>query len=133
MKNYKILNYDPIYNNKLLYLWIQLLIKHGKKSLSFKIVYKVLNKLEKNTNKNPIFLLYKSIFNNENILLKSKYKYLNKKFIKEINLIKLKKLFFINFIKLIKLNLISQISFKIFILSKKNIQKKKHKQRQKVK
>nr|AZJ16607.1 ribosomal protein S7 [Rhopalocnemis phalloides] len=118
MKKYKILNYDPIYNNKLLYLWIQLLIKHGKKSLSFKIVYKILNKLKKNTNKNPIFILYKSIFNNENTLLNSKYRYLNKKFIKEIKLQNIKKLFFINFFKFIKLNLISKISFKIFLLSK---------------
>nr|AVX48102.1 ribosomal protein S7 [Sciaphila thaidanica] len=50
---------DPIYCNKLINLLINYVIKRGKRSLSYKIIYKTMEEIKKITKENPIYIFRK--------------------------------------------------------------------------
>lgn len=48
---------DPTYNSRLLHMIVNRVMKDGKKSLAYKIVYQVMDNLSEKTKKNPIEIL----------------------------------------------------------------------------
>nr|YP_009413628.1 ribosomal protein S7 [Monotropsis odorata]ASN79008.1 ribosomal protein S7 [Monotropsis odorata] len=52
---------DPIYHNRLVNMLVNRIMKHGKKSLAYKIFYRAMNKIQKSTKKNPLFILREAI------------------------------------------------------------------------
>nr|QKV48132.1 ribosomal protein S7 [Risleya atropurpurea]QKV48135.1 ribosomal protein S7 [Risleya atropurpurea] len=57
----KTAKYDPIYRNRLVNMLIHRILKHGKKSLSYQIIYKALKKIQQKTETNPLFVLRQAI------------------------------------------------------------------------
>nr|ANX10276.1 ribosomal protein S7 [Phelipanche lavandulacea] len=60
----KIAKYDPIYRNKLVNMLINRILKNGKKSLAYQIIYEAMKEIQQNKeNKeiNPISVLNKAI------------------------------------------------------------------------
>nr|YP_010471661.1 ribosomal protein S7 [Didymoplexis pallens]YP_010471664.1 ribosomal protein S7 [Didymoplexis pallens]UVG41018.1 ribosomal protein S7 [Didymoplexis pallens]UVG41021.1 ribosomal protein S7 [Didymoplexis pallens] len=53
--------YDPIYRNRLINMLINRILKHGKKSLAYKIIYRVLKELKKETRQNSLSFLRQAI------------------------------------------------------------------------
>nr|QYB21027.1 ribosomal protein S7 [Austrocedrus chilensis]BBN66419.1 ribosomal protein S7 [Austrocedrus chilensis] len=53
--------FDPIYNNKLVNMVVNRILKHGKKSLAYRIFYQSLKKIKQKTEKNPLIVLHKAI------------------------------------------------------------------------
>nr|YP_010474890.1 ribosomal protein S7 [Corydalis decumbens]YP_010474907.1 ribosomal protein S7 [Corydalis decumbens]UVH69177.1 ribosomal protein S7 [Corydalis decumbens]UVH69194.1 ribosomal protein S7 [Corydalis decumbens] len=52
---------DSIYRNRLVNMVGNRILKHGKKSLAYKILYRALNQIQKTTDKNPLSVLRKAI------------------------------------------------------------------------
>nr|YP_009863960.1 30S ribosomal protein S7 [Corsia dispar]AKP49402.1 30S ribosomal protein S7 [Corsia dispar]QKE31453.1 30S ribosomal protein S7 [Corsia dispar] len=54
---------DPIYRNRLVNMLVNRILKHGKKSLAYKIIYRALKKIKKKKKKekNPISVLHQAI------------------------------------------------------------------------
>nr|YP_009390930.1 ribosomal protein S7 [Drosera erythrorhiza]ARV87608.1 ribosomal protein S7 [Drosera erythrorhiza] len=52
---------DPIYRNRLVNMLVNRILKHGKKSLAYKIVYRALKKIHQKTEKNPLSVLRQAI------------------------------------------------------------------------
>nr|YP_010473881.1 ribosomal protein S7 [Corydalis curviflora]YP_010473908.1 ribosomal protein S7 [Corydalis curviflora]YP_010475158.1 ribosomal protein S7 [Corydalis jingyuanensis]YP_010475185.1 ribosomal protein S7 [Corydalis jingyuanensis]YP_010475252.1 ribosomal protein S7 [Corydalis elata]YP_010475279.1 ribosomal protein S7 [Corydalis elata]YP_010476041.1 ribosomal protein S7 [Corydalis hamata]YP_010476068.1 ribosomal protein S7 [Corydalis hamata]UVH68094.1 ribosomal protein S7 [Corydalis curviflora] len=52
---------DPIYRNRLVNMVVNRILKHGKKSLAYKILYRALKKIQKKTEKNPLSVLRQAI------------------------------------------------------------------------
>jgi small subunit ribosomal protein S7 len=48
---------DPIYRNRLINMLVNRILKNGKKSLAYRILYKAIGNIEKRTKKNPLFVL----------------------------------------------------------------------------
>jgi len=45
---------DPIYRNRLVNMLVNRILKHGKKSLAYKILYKAMKNIKQKTKKKPI-------------------------------------------------------------------------------
>nr|AMM04630.1 ribosomal protein S7 [Monotropa hypopitys] len=52
---------DPIYHNRLVNMLVNRILKHGKKSLAYKILYRAMKKLKQRTKKNPLSVLRQAI------------------------------------------------------------------------
>lgn len=52
---------DPIYRNRLVNMMVNRILKHGKKSLAYKILYKAMKNIKKKTKKNPLSVLRQAI------------------------------------------------------------------------
>nr|YP_010158647.1 30S ribosomal protein S7 [Campanula zangezura]QRG30899.1 30S ribosomal protein S7 [Campanula zangezura] len=52
---------DPIYRNRLVNMLINRILKHGKKSLAYKIFYRAVQKIRQKTEKNPLLVLREAI------------------------------------------------------------------------
>nr|AII78957.1 ribosomal protein S7 [Epipogium roseum] len=53
--------YDPIFKNQLITRLAYHIMKNGKKSLAFKILYRVFLNIKKKTEKNPLYVLRQAI------------------------------------------------------------------------
>lgn len=54
---------DPVYNSISIHMLVNRVLKNGKKSLAYKIVYSVLRKIGDNTNQNPLEIWEKALNN----------------------------------------------------------------------
>lgn len=54
---------DPLYNSRLVSMLTMRILKHGKKSLAQKIIYKALDIIQKKMSTNPIEILEKAVRN----------------------------------------------------------------------
>nr|YP_009033556.1 ribosomal protein S7 [Trifolium meduseum]AHY85635.1 ribosomal protein S7 [Trifolium meduseum]AIJ28105.1 ribosomal protein S7 [Trifolium meduseum] len=52
---------DPIYRNRLVNMLVNRIMKHGKKSLAYKIIYRALKRIQQKTKKNPLYVLRQAI------------------------------------------------------------------------
>lgn len=52
---------DPIYRNRLVNMMVNRIIKNGKKSLAYRILYKAMKNIKKKTKKNPLSVLRQAI------------------------------------------------------------------------
>nr|QWW92759.1 ribosomal protein S7 [Thuidium sp. 49197] len=52
---------DPIYRNRLVNMMVNRIIKHGKKSLAYRILYKAMKNIRQKTKKNPLSVLRQAI------------------------------------------------------------------------
>nr|YP_009239332.1 ribosomal protein S7 [Monotropa hypopitys]AMM04619.1 ribosomal protein S7 [Monotropa hypopitys]ANP26250.1 ribosomal protein S7 [Monotropa hypopitys] len=52
---------DPIYHNRLVNMLVNHILKHGKKSLAYKILYRAIKKIQQRTKKNPLSVLRQAI------------------------------------------------------------------------
>ena len=52
---------DPIYRNRLVNMMANRIIKHGKKSLAYRILYKAMKNIKQKTKKNPLSVLRQAI------------------------------------------------------------------------
>nr|UZC37012.1 ribosomal protein S7 [Pteridophyllum racemosum] len=52
---------DPIYRNRLVNMVLNRILKHGKKSLAYKIIYRALKKIQQEKKTNPLSVLRKAI------------------------------------------------------------------------
>ncbi|RZC75422.1 hypothetical protein C5167_050902 [Papaver somniferum] len=52
---------DPIYRNRLVNMLVNRILKHGKKSLSYQIIYRALKKIQQKTETNPLSVLRQAI------------------------------------------------------------------------
>nr|YP_009748511.1 ribosomal protein S7 [Vanilla madagascariensis]YP_009748518.1 ribosomal protein S7 [Vanilla madagascariensis]QII90191.1 ribosomal protein S7 [Vanilla madagascariensis]QII90198.1 ribosomal protein S7 [Vanilla madagascariensis] len=52
---------DPIYRNRLVNMLVNRILKHGKKSLAYQIIYRAVKKIQQETKKNPLSVLRKAI------------------------------------------------------------------------
>jgi small subunit ribosomal protein S7 len=52
---------DPIYRNRLVNMMVNRILKHGKKSLAYRILYKSMKNIKKKTKKNPLSVLRQAI------------------------------------------------------------------------
>lgn len=52
---------DPVYHNRLVNMLINRLMKNGKKSLAFQIIYRALKRIQQRTDSNPLFVLRQAI------------------------------------------------------------------------
>ncbi|XP_052880849.1 30S ribosomal protein S7, chloroplastic-like [Gossypium arboreum] len=52
---------DPIYRNRLVNMLVNRILKHGKKSLAYQIIYRALKKIQKKTKTNPLSVLRQAI------------------------------------------------------------------------
>nr|YP_009339566.1 ribosomal protein S7 [Lithotoma petraea]YP_009339585.1 ribosomal protein S7 [Lithotoma petraea]APQ38958.1 ribosomal protein S7 [Lithotoma petraea]APQ38979.1 ribosomal protein S7 [Lithotoma petraea] len=52
---------DPIYRNRLVNMVINRILKHGKKSLAYKILYRAVKKIHQKTKRNPLLVLREAI------------------------------------------------------------------------
>nr|YP_010192304.1 ribosomal protein S7 [Athrotaxis cupressoides]QYB20984.1 ribosomal protein S7 [Athrotaxis laxifolia]QZN07966.1 ribosomal protein S7 [Athrotaxis cupressoides]BBN66377.1 ribosomal protein S7 [Athrotaxis laxifolia] len=53
--------FDPIYHNRLVNMVVNRILKHGKKSLAYRIFYQSLKKIHQKTEKNPLLVLREAI------------------------------------------------------------------------
>jgi small subunit ribosomal protein S7 len=59
----RIINNDYFYNNNIIQMLINRIMKKGNKTLACKIIYKSLKNIEKNTNQDPIKIMEQAIYN----------------------------------------------------------------------
>nr|YP_009661226.1 ribosomal protein S7 [Amphilophium chocoense]YP_009661241.1 ribosomal protein S7 [Amphilophium chocoense]YP_009661313.1 ribosomal protein S7 [Amphilophium cuneifolium]YP_009661328.1 ribosomal protein S7 [Amphilophium cuneifolium]AYH51622.1 ribosomal protein S7 [Amphilophium arenarium]AYH51644.1 ribosomal protein S7 [Amphilophium magnoliifolium]AYH51649.1 ribosomal protein S7 [Amphilophium parkeri]AYH51629.1 ribosomal protein S7 [Amphilophium chocoense]AYH51632.1 ribosomal protein S7 [Amp len=52
---------DPIYRNRLVNMLVNRILKHGKKSLAYKILYRAMKKIQQKTETNPLSVLRQAI------------------------------------------------------------------------
>nr|YP_009628314.1 ribosomal protein S7 [Greenwayodendron suaveolens]QBO27031.1 ribosomal protein S7 [Greenwayodendron suaveolens] len=52
---------DPIYRNRLVNMLVNRILKHGKKSLAYKILYRAAKKIQQKTETNPLYVLRQAI------------------------------------------------------------------------
>nr|YP_010035809.1 ribosomal protein S7 [Onobrychis viciifolia]QPF16913.1 ribosomal protein S7 [Onobrychis viciifolia]QQQ88456.1 ribosomal protein S7 [Onobrychis viciifolia] len=57
----KIAKFDPIYGNRLLNMLINRIMKHGKKSLAYQILYQAFKRIQQKTKRNPLSVLRQAI------------------------------------------------------------------------
>nr|YP_009973444.1 ribosomal protein S7 [Halophila beccarii]YP_009973455.1 ribosomal protein S7 [Halophila beccarii]QNH92895.1 ribosomal protein S7 [Halophila beccarii]QNH92906.1 ribosomal protein S7 [Halophila beccarii] len=53
--------FDPIYCNPLVPMLVNRILKHGKKSLAYQIVYRAVKEIQQKTKRNPLFVLREAI------------------------------------------------------------------------
>nr|YP_009863945.1 30S ribosomal protein S7 [Arachnitis uniflora]QKE31276.1 30S ribosomal protein S7 [Arachnitis uniflora] len=72
--NKKKKTHDPIFHNESVNMLANRILKHGKKSLAYKIVYLALKKIKQNTKKNALYVLHRAIKKvTPNIITKTRY------------------------------------------------------------
>nr|AYD72494.1 30S ribosomal protein S7 [Cymopolia barbata] len=54
---------DPTYNNQLVTMIVNRLMKKGKKSLAYKLIYKSMNQISEKTNQDPVLVLSQAVRN----------------------------------------------------------------------
>ncbi|KAL8246339.1 hypothetical protein R6Q59_007555 [Mikania micrantha] len=52
---------DPIYRNRLVNMLVNRILKHGKKSLAYQIIYRAVKKIQQKTETNPLSVLHQAI------------------------------------------------------------------------
>nr|YP_009407228.1 ribosomal protein S7 [Viscum coloratum]YP_009407233.1 ribosomal protein S7 [Viscum coloratum]YP_009862098.1 ribosomal protein S7 [Viscum ovalifolium]YP_009862103.1 ribosomal protein S7 [Viscum ovalifolium]ASA46133.1 ribosomal protein S7 [Viscum coloratum]ASA46181.1 ribosomal protein S7 [Viscum coloratum]QKV09923.1 ribosomal protein S7 [Viscum ovalifolium]QKV09928.1 ribosomal protein S7 [Viscum ovalifolium] len=52
---------DPIYRNRLVNMLVNRILKHGKKSLAYQIIYRAVKKIQQKTERNPLSVLRQAI------------------------------------------------------------------------
>ena len=52
---------DPIYRNRLVNMLVNRIMKHGKKSLAYQIIYRAMKRIQQKTEKNPLSVLRQAI------------------------------------------------------------------------
>ena len=52
---------DPIYRNRLVNMLVNRILKHGKKSLAYQIIYQAVKKIQQKTETNPLSVLRQAI------------------------------------------------------------------------
>jgi len=52
---------DPVYRNRLVNMLVNRFLKHGKKSLAYRILYKAMKSIRQKTNKNPLAVLRQAV------------------------------------------------------------------------
>ncbi|KAK2349790.1 ribosomal protein S7 [Trifolium repens] len=52
---------DPIYRNRLVNMLVNRIMKHGKKSLAYQIIYRALKRIQQKTETNPLSVLRQAI------------------------------------------------------------------------
>nr|QWZ47636.1 ribosomal protein S7 [Plagiomnium acutum] len=52
---------DPIYRNRLVNMMVNRILKHGKKSLAYRILYRAMENIKRKTKKNPLSILRQAI------------------------------------------------------------------------
>lgn len=52
---------DPIYRNRLVNMLVNRILKHGKKSLAYQILYRAMKQIQQKTEKNPLSVLRKAV------------------------------------------------------------------------
>lgn len=52
---------DPIYHNRLVNMVVNRILKNGKKSLAYRILYRAIKKIQQKTDKNPLSVLRQAI------------------------------------------------------------------------
>ena len=52
---------DPIYRNRLVNMLVNRILKHGKKSLAYQILYRAMKKIQQKTETNPLSVLRQAI------------------------------------------------------------------------
>ena len=52
---------DPIYRNRLISMLVNRILRNGKKSLAYRILYKAMDGVKRRTGKNPLFILRQAI------------------------------------------------------------------------
>nr|YP_004123461.1 ribosomal protein S7 [Rhizanthella gardneri]ACU46592.1 ribosomal protein S7 [Rhizanthella gardneri] len=57
----KITKSDPIYRNKLINMFVNHIMKHGKKSLAYQIIYLTVKNIKQNTETNPLSVLRRAM------------------------------------------------------------------------
>nr|YP_009141579.1 ribosomal protein S7 [Lens culinaris]AIL56104.1 ribosomal protein S7 [Lens culinaris] len=57
----KLAKSDPIYRNRLVNMLVNRIMKHGKKSLAYLIIYRALKRIQQKTEKNPLYILRQAI------------------------------------------------------------------------
>nr|QNH93502.1 ribosomal protein S7 [Enhalus acoroides]QNH93516.1 ribosomal protein S7 [Enhalus acoroides]UWV91988.1 ribosomal protein S7 [Enhalus acoroides]UWV91999.1 ribosomal protein S7 [Enhalus acoroides] len=57
----KTAKFDPIYRNPLVPMLVNRILKHGKKSLAYKIFYRAVKEIQQKTKRNPLFVLREAI------------------------------------------------------------------------
>ncbi|KAL5555598.1 hypothetical protein UlMin_037834 [Ulmus minor] len=57
----KITKSDPIYRNRLVNMLVNHILKHGKKSLAYQIIYRSMKKIQQKTETNPLSILRQAI------------------------------------------------------------------------
>ncbi len=63
LKKKRILLPDPVYNSKSVHMLVNRVLKSGKKSIAFRIVYTALLQIGETTNKNPLEVLLQALNN----------------------------------------------------------------------
>nr|UDZ61486.1 ribosomal protein S7 [Limnophyton angolense] len=57
----KTAKYDPIYRNRLVNMLVNRILKHGKKALAYKILYRAVKEIQQKTKTNPLSILRQAI------------------------------------------------------------------------
>ena len=57
----KTAKFDPIYRNRVVNMLVNRILKHGKKSLAYKILYRAIKKIQQKTETNPLYVLRQAI------------------------------------------------------------------------
>nr|QRW36800.1 ribosomal protein S7 [Monotropa uniflora] len=71
----RVIKGDPVFHNKLINMVINRIMKHGKKSLAYKIIYRAIKNIQKRTKKNPLLVLRQAIYRvTPHIIVKTKHK-----------------------------------------------------------
>nr|BEG71944.1 ribosomal protein S7 [Astragalus macropelmatus] len=52
---------DPIYRNRLVNMLVNRIMKHGKKSLAYQIIYRAMKRIQQKTEKSPLLVLRQAI------------------------------------------------------------------------
>nr|WRK67997.1 ribosomal protein S7 [Phylloglossum drummondii] len=52
---------DPIYRNRLVNMLVNRILRHGKKSLAYQILYNAMMNVERETRYNPLFILRRAV------------------------------------------------------------------------
>lgn len=52
---------DPIYRNRLVNMLVNRILKHGKKSLAYQILYRAMKQIQQKKEKNPLSVLRKAV------------------------------------------------------------------------
>ena len=52
---------DPVYKNRLVNMLVNKILKHGKKRLAYRILYKAIKSIKQRTKKNPLLVLRQAV------------------------------------------------------------------------
>lgn len=52
---------DPVYKNRLVNMLVNKILKHGKKRLAYRILYKAIESIKQRTKKNPLLVLRQAV------------------------------------------------------------------------